>query len=91
MSNQKPHISGYEKGMNKDINVESLPENAYVDAMNFRLFTTGDGASIGGIQNIKGTKLVHTFSDVGGLTERVIGSTQLRDANCIYCCIYRRT
>jgi len=81
MNNQKPHITSYEKGMNKDINVESLPENSYVDAQNFRLFTTGDGASVGGIQNIKGTRLEHTFTNSN---ERVIGSTQLRDALIVF-------
>lgn len=81
MNNQKPHITGYEKGMNKDINVESLPENAYVDAQNFRLFTTGDGASVGGIQNIKGTRLEYSFTNED---ERIIGSTQLRDALIVF-------
>tara|TARA_R110002012_G_scaffold182378_3_gene348764 strand:+ start:31467 stop:36008 length:4542 start_codon:yes stop_codon:yes gene_type:complete len=81
MNNQKPHITSYEKGMNKDINVESLPQNTYVDAQNFRLFTTGDGASVGGIQNIKGTRLEHTFTN---FNERVIGSTQLRDALIVF-------
>ena len=80
MSNQKPHITSYEKGMNKDINVESMPENIYVDALNFRLFTSGDGASVGGIHNIKGTKLVHRFYD----DERVIGTTQLRDGLIVF-------
>ena len=80
MANQEPHVSSYEKGMHKDLNVESLPANAYEDAQNFRLFTSGDGASLGGIQNVKGTKLVHNLPE----GERIIGSTQLRDALIIF-------
>lgn len=80
MANQEPHVSSYEKGMHKDLNVETIPSQAYEDAQNFRLFTSGDGASLGGIQNVKGTKLVHNLPD----GERVIGSTQLRDALIIF-------
>lgn len=80
MANQEPHVSSYEKGMHKDLNVESLPPNVYEDAQNFRLFTSGDGASLGGIQNVKGTKLVHNLPE----GERVIGSTQLRDSLIIF-------
>jgi len=81
MSNQNPHISSYEKGMNKDINVESMPPNVYEDAQNFRLFTTGAGATVGGIHNIKGTTLSYSFVNE---FERVIGYTQLRDSLVLF-------
>jgi hypothetical protein len=72
----KIHGSTYEKGMIKDLSPETLPANAYEDAHNFRLISTGTGGSVGAIHNIKGTKLVHEF----GENLHIIGKTQLRDS-----------
>lgn len=81
----KIHGSTYEKGMIKDLSPETLPPNAYEDAHNFRLVSTGTGGSVGAIHNIKGTKLVYTFPE----NTRIIGQAQFRD--CLILCVAEST
>ena len=52
MTNQKPHINDYKDGLNKDFNAESFPSSAYEDAQNVRIFTDGDGSSLGALLGV---------------------------------------
>tara|TARA_R110002153_G_scaffold162726_1_gene315254 strand:+ start:489 stop:5429 length:4941 start_codon:yes stop_codon:yes gene_type:complete len=87
MTNQKPHINDYKDGLNKDFNVESFPSTAYEDAQNVRLFTDGDGATFGAIQNVSGNKQIANISAI--IPEiptevRIIGICQLRDSIVLF-------
>lgn len=85
MTNQKPHINDYKDGMNKDFNVESLPASAYEDAQNVRLFTSGEGSSIGAVQNVKGNQLIVDLpDDPDGNQLYIIGTCQLRDSIVVF-------
>jgi hypothetical protein len=85
MTNQKPHINDYKDGMNKDFNVESLPASAYEDAQNVRLFTSGEGSSIGAVQNVKGNQLIVDLpADPDGNQLYIIGTCQLRDSIVVF-------
>lgn len=85
MTNQKPHINDYKDGMNKDFNVESLPASAYEDAQNVRLFTSGQGSSVGAVQNVKGNQLIVDLpTDPDGNQLYIIGICQLRDSIVVF-------
>ena len=62
MTNQDPHINDYKDGLNKDFNSESFPKTAYEDAHNLRIFTDGEGASLGAVQNVTGNKQIANIS-----------------------------
>lgn len=87
MTNQKPHINDYKDGLNKDFNAESFPSSAYEDAQNVRIFTDGDGSSLGAIQNVSGNKLIANISSI--IPEvpdeaGIIGICQLRDSIVVF-------
>lgn len=87
MTNQKPHINDYKDGLNKDFNAESFPSTAYEDAHNIRVFTDGDGASLGAVQNVSGNKLIADISTlIPGipLGVGIIGMCQLRDSIVLF-------
>ena len=94
MSNQEPHINDYKDGMNKDFNEESFPKTAYEDAHNVRVFTSGDGASLGAVQNILGnldiqlpaSLLEHGLECVGSISDEKTDSSYwfLRGADISY-------
>lgn len=87
MTNQKPHINDYKDGLNKDFNAESFPSTAYEDAHNVRVFTDGDGASLGAVQNVSGNKLIANISTLLPeipLEVGIIGMCQLRDSIVIF-------
>ena len=87
MSNQEPHINDYKDGLNKDFNSESFPKTAYEDAHNIRLFTDGNGASLGAIHNVTGNKKIAEIAVL--LPElpfeiEIIGVCQLRDSLIVF-------
>ena len=84
MSNQEPHINDYKDGMNKDFNEESFPKTAYEDANNVRVFTSGDGASLGAVQNVLGNQLIVDFFLLNGFQLFIIGLCQLRDSIVVF-------
>jgi len=84
VSNQKPHINDYKSGMNKDFNPESFPATGYEDANNVRVFTSGNGASLGAIQNILGNQLIVDLPEVNGNQLYIIGTCQLRDSIIVF-------
>lgn len=87
MTNQDPHINDYKDGLNKDFNSESFPKTAYEDAHNLRIFTDGEGASLGAVQNVTGNKQIANISAL--IPEippdvRIIGICQLRDSIVVF-------
>ena len=87
MTNKDPHINDYKDGLNKDFNTESFPKTAYEDAHNLRIFTDGDGASLGAIQNVTGNKEIANLATI--LPElpadiEIIGICQLRDSLIVF-------
>lgn len=53
----KTSINTFGGGMNKDLDKSLLPANKYIDAQNYRIFTT-EGSTTGSLENIKGTKFI---------------------------------
>ena len=84
MTNQKPHINDYKDGMNKDFNMESFPATGYEDAHNLRVFTSGDGASLGAVQNFEGNQLIFNLPSINGEQLYIIGTCQLRDSIVVF-------
>ena len=87
MTNQDPHINDYKDGLNKDFNAESFPKTAYEDAHNVRVFTDGDGATLGAIQNVTGNKQIANIAVLVAEIPndvRIIGICQLRDSIIVF-------
>lgn len=71
----KQHFSTYNRGMNKDISMDSIPSDMYFHAEDIRFFTN-EGESLSTGINIKGHSHIFQLISPG---EQVIGSTTIRN------------